>query len=59
MNKNIPLNVLEKIYPIGSIYHVGFMFTNDLEKAKQVLPKIGEWEYIGLNPVSFMFKRVK
>ena len=55
MNKDI----LEQLYPVGSIYHVGFIWTYNLEKAKKKLPKIGKWEYMGLDFVSFIFKRIK
>ncbi len=59
MNKDIILEDLEKLYPINSFYQVGVMLTNNPKKAKKKLPKIGEWEYIGSDFFSFIFKRIK
>ena len=57
--KDITNEFLEKIFPIGSYYQVTLISNVNLENAKKSLPKIGEWEYVGLNYISFIFKRIK
>ena len=55
--------ILEKLYPIGSIYFAGFIWNFaldvDLESIKQMLPKIGEWKCIGVSSsLNLIFKRI-
>ena len=51
---------LKRLYPIGSIYQISVICFDNPETAKNNLPKIGEWEYIGiLDFMSFAFKRIK
>ena len=59
MNKDITLEDLEKIYPVGAVYQIIAMLGDNPETVKKKLPKFGEWEYIGSTLISFVFKRIK